>query len=70
MCSIAALGCAVPFTAEGGCATWDHRLIHQAILDGALARISLYGGADASVCQKKPASPAQNACKEIIASLY
>jgi len=25
----------MPCTAEGGCATWGHRFIHQGMLDGA-----------------------------------
>jgi len=28
--------CEMPCTAEGGCATWDHRFTHQSMLDGAL----------------------------------
>ena len=29
--------CELPYTTEDGCATWDHRFIHQTMLDRALA---------------------------------
>jgi hypothetical protein len=32
--------CELPYTAEGGCATTDHRFVHQAMPDGALAPLS------------------------------
>ena len=47
----------LPFTAEGGCATWDHRFIHRNPVGGALVRLA------ESICLSATLAKPQAACQ-------